>query len=75
MERIINYKNINAYDFVESASSYGGSKLHNGNGIEILEVRALPKDENFDFENIDGNLFSKVSSASKGDYEVYTENF
>lgn len=74
MERIINYKNINAYDFVESASSYGGSKLHNGNGIEILEVRALPKDENFDFENIDGNLFSKVSSASKGDYEVYTEN-
>ena len=74
MERIIDYANLSAANFIPSASYYGGSKLHNGSGIEILEVRALEKDENFDFTNIDGELFSKTSSASKGDYGVYTEN-
>lgn len=74
MERIIDYANLGVQDFVPSASNYGGSKLHNGTGIEILEVRALEKDENFDFTNIDGELFSKTNYAEKGDYGVYTEN-
>ena len=74
MERIIDYANLSASNFIPTASNYGGSKLHNGSGIEILEIRALAKDENFDFTDIDGKLFSETSSASKGDYGVYTEN-
>ena len=74
MERIINYVNPGAYEFNKDASSYGGSKLHNGTGIDLLEIRSLEKNEDFDFKNIDGKLFSKTSYASNGDYGVYTES-
>ena len=74
MERIINYINSNAFPFNKDASSYGGSKLHNGSGLELLEVRSLEKDEDFDFKGINGTLFNKTSYASKGDYGVYTES-
>jgi len=72
MQRIINYKNSSAYAFNINSTSYGGSTLHNGNGIELLEVRGLEIDENFNFENINGDIFSKVNSADKGSYQVYT---
>ena len=70
-ERKINYKNPNAFDFDASMNSYGGSKLHNGSGITIDEVRGIPIDSEYDFSD-KGKLFSKTSSASKGDYGVYT---
>ena len=72
MEREILYKNDDLYDFHPELDYYGGSKLHNGSGIELIEIRALPIDENFDFQNISGTLFEEVSSADKGDYGVYT---
>ena len=72
MEREILYKNDDLYDFHPELDYYGGSKLHNGSGIELLEIRALPIDENFDFKNINGTLFEEVTEADKGDYGVYT---
>ena len=74
MERIIEYKNINAYDFYPDDSSYGGSKLHNGNGLIIKEIMAVNVDDNFNFDSLDGDKFRKVSSANRGDYAVYTSN-
>lgn len=74
MERIINYRNSNAYDFMPEASSYGGSKLHNGSGIIIKEVMAVDADDNFSFTSINGDIFKKVYTANRGDYGVYTSN-
>lgn len=71
MEREILYKNDDLYDFRPELDYYGGSKIHNGSGIELNEIRALPIDDNFDFSNIDGTLFERVSSADAGDYGVY----
>ena len=72
MEREILYSNDDLYDFHPELDYYGGSKLHNGSGIELIEIRALPIDENFNFANISGTLFEEVSNADKGDYGVYT---
>lgn len=72
MEREILYSNDDLYDFRPELEYYGGSKLQNGSGIELLEIRALPITEDFDFENIGGTLFEEVSDADVGDYGVYT---
>ena len=73
-ERILEYKNANAFTFDPNLSSYGGSTLHNGDDITIEEVRGIPIDANYDFTE-KGKKFDKVSSASKGDYGVYTTNY
>lgn len=74
MERIISFFNGNTNDFMPDASSYGGSKLHNGSGIDIKEIRAVDIDSNFEFNNISGELFKKTYRANKGDYGVYTSS-
>ena len=74
MERIINYKNSNAYQFNPDAPSYGGHSLHNGTGVVIEEVRAVDITDKFNFDNVTGDKFKSVTSASKGDYGVYTNN-
>ena len=71
MEREILYKNDDLYDFRPELDYYGGSKIHNGSGIELNEIRALPIDDDFDFSNIGGTKFELVSSADAGDYGVY----
>ncbi len=73
-ERIINFKNSDAYKFNPDANSYGGHSLHNGDDIEIIDVRAVDKDNNFNFKNISGAKFNKVNYADSGDYGVYTVN-
>ena len=73
-ERIIEHINEDAYEFNPNLPSFGGSSIHNGDGLEILEVRAVSVDDAFDFKNIGGEKFTKVSSASKGNYGVYTES-
>ena len=74
-ERIIEYANEDLYEFDPNMESFGGSLIHNGNGLEIKEVRAIPTSNNFIFSNIQGDIFERVSSAKKGDYGVYTENY
>ena len=72
--RDIKYKNIDSKNFNPDADSYGGHSLHNGDDVEIEEVRAVDIDDNFDFDNVSGTLFKKVSYGNKGDYGVYTES-
>ncbi len=72
MEREILYSNDDLYEFRPELNYYGGSKIHNGSGIVLEEVRALPITEDFDFTNIGGTLFEQVSSATVGEYGVYT---
>ena len=55
----ISYINPDLYDFNSDVSSYGASKLNNATGIELLEVRGVDVDPNFDFNNINGDLFKK----------------
>ena len=57
MEREILYKNDDLYDFRPELDYYGGSKIHNGSGIELNEIRALPIDDDFNFSNIGGTKF------------------
>ena len=71
-ERIINYRNDDLYPFDENMESYGGSVLHNGSGIDIIEVKGLSINPNFDFTDVSGDTFNKVYRAEKGDYGVYT---
>ena len=73
MEREILYANDDLYTFRPELDYYGGSNIHNGTGLVMNEVRALKRDPNFNFQNIDGIVFSKVYEASRGDYGVYTE--
>ncbi len=70
-QRIINYKNSDAYTFRPELESYGGSELHNGSDIEINEIRAVDINSNFNFKKIKGDKFDEVESADKGDYGVY----
>lgn len=71
-ERIIDYKNTSNYDFNPNLSMYGPSSLYNGSGIEMQTIMAVDIDPNFNFTNITGTTFNKVSSASKGDFGKYT---
>ena len=72
MDRDILFQNPDAYEFRPEMEYYGGSKIHNGSGITLEEIRALPIDKNFDFQNVSGTLFKKVINADAGDYGVYT---
>ena len=73
MELKLYYKNSSSLTFNKNAASYGGSTIHNGSDITVEEIRAVDINDNFDFNDVGGDLFSKVTSASKGDYAVYTE--
>lgn len=72
MERIINYKNNFAENFNSNKESYGGSSLHNGNGIKIEEIKAVDINDKFDFKKVSGKKFKLVDRANKGHYGVYT---
>ena len=71
MEKKLYYK-ASMLPFFKDASSYGGSEIHNGDALDIEEIRAVDVNSNFEFDNIFGDIFQKVDSASKGDYGVYT---
>ena len=56
MDRIINYRNINTPEFNPYSNSFGGSSIHNGDGITLEEIRGVEVDNNFDFNNVNGIL-------------------
>ena len=70
-ERIIDYKNLSATPFNINASSYGGSTLHNGSGLEILKIGGADPYFNGNFSNLNVDTFNYDSGAEKGDYGVY----
>ena len=67
------YANYDLYEFDPNMTSFGGSLIHNGNDISIVQVKAVPVDSNFSFDTfyVQGTMFFKTTSASKGDYGVY----
>ena len=70
-ERIINYRNNNATPFNINANSYGGSTIHNGNGLEVLEVGGADHYFKGNFNNLSIDNFTYDDEAQKGDYGVY----
>lgn len=74
MERNYYAKNKNLAEFDPNSEVFGGTKIHNGDDIEVLEVRAVNENSKFDFNKVNGDLFKLVSSANKGDYKVYTQS-
>ena len=71
MDRIINYKNINAVEFNPYSDSFGGSKIHNGDNITLEEIKGVEINSNFDFNNVSGQIFNETYSGESGDYGVY----
>ena len=75
-ERIIYYKgNYNGYTG-SVISSTDNSKLYDGSGIKLNEIRGIDFDINTSFIDYkeSGDLFKKVYQAKKGDYGIYTIN-
>lgn len=73
MEKEIYFRNSDAYPFQADLSSYGGSSLHNGSSLILHSIESVDILDDFDFAKLSGKtLFSKVSSAQKGDKGVYT---
>ena len=72
-ERIINYKNSKLSTFDGSITSFKGSNIYNANGIELVSIKDIPVTNTTNFNSIfeNGEEFSQVSSASKGDYGKY----
>ena len=70
-ERIINYRNNNATHFNINANSYGGSTIHNGNGLEVLEVGGADHYFKGNFNNLSIDNFIYDDEAQKGDYGFY----
>ena len=70
-DRDLYYTNSKNYHFDINNVVYGPSDLYDGSGINLIEVRALDKDENFNFESIGGKKFKKDNYADVGDYGVY----
>ncbi|MDD3392589.1 MAG: DUF2207 domain-containing protein [Bacilli bacterium] len=65
-ERIIRYRN---------SDLSGEDTLYNGSDIELTSIKALSASSNISFDNLydAGTVFSEVSSASKGNFGVYTK--
>lgn len=72
-ERIINYRNSKLSTFDGSITSFKGSNIYNANGIELVSIKDIPVTNTTNFNSIfeNGEEFSQVSSASKGDYGKY----
>lgn len=73
-ERIINYKNNRLSSFDNSLNSFNGSDIYNGTDINLISIKNLniSGTRNFNLINNTGDEFNQVSSASSGDYGVYT---
>ena len=70
-ERIINYKNDYAPSFNPNSSIFGGSQIHNGSDLELINIKGIKKPISFNSLYQNGDLFRLVNSADKGDYGVY----
>lgn len=72
-ERIINYKNNRLSSFDGSLSSFNGSDIYNGTGLNLISIKNLDINgtRNFDLINNNGDEFKQVTSASTGDYGKY----
>lgn len=70
-ERKINYTNPRATLFNPNATSFGGSSVHNGTGIELITIGSASLNFNGNFNSLNIDAFEITTSASKGTYGVY----
>lgn len=72
-ERIINYRNLYASDFDGSLDSFNGSSIYNGDDIELITVKGIEIDDNFNYDYLfkDGDTFEETSYATNGSYGDY----
>ena len=73
-ERKINFTNPSAATFNPHAQVFGGSTIHNGNGLEILKIGSASTSFSGNFNSLDIDTFNEDEDASKGDYGVYTSS-
>lgn len=73
-ERKINFTNPSAATFNQNAQVFGGSTIHNGNGLEILKIGSANTSFSGNFNSLDIDTFNEDEDASKGDYGVYTSS-
>lgn len=71
-ERKVNFLNLDTFIFDSTLEYLGTSDIYNGADIELIEIKSLDVDKNFDFSNIEGKIFKEVISAKNGKYGVYT---
>lgn len=72
-ERIVNYKN-NYYGYKGDLLASVDKNLYNGSGLKLNEVRAINYLPDVLMEELqeEGDLFTLVDQAFKGDHSVYT---
>lgn len=76
MDRDLYFKNPNLNEFTGSKESFNGSDIYNGSDIELIQIRAIPFQNNISWEEMlnKGTKFTKSYSASSGEFGVYTES-
>lgn len=72
--RDIAYRNVSAPIFTGKENDFGGSSIYNGSSITNVKVYDVKDKDNITFDSMDqlNHEFRLVSSASSGDYGVYT---
>ena len=75
VNRTVLYSDYNLPDFNPDSEYYGKSDIHNASDIELMEIRTVDIDPNFNFENIDGTLLTEDSRDQYGNFGVYKINY
>ncbi|MBQ4031556.1 MAG: DUF2207 domain-containing protein [Bacilli bacterium] len=73
LERIIEFKNYSLDDLNPNTEKLGGTSLNNADSLELISIKGIKENNVNPFNQVEGDEFSKVESATKGDYGVYTE--
>lgn len=74
MNRIINYGG-NYIPFDGSINSFKGSDIYNGDSIIINSIKGISYNSKLEYSDLkkDGDIFTEMVYANKGDYGVYTK--
>ena len=70
-ERKIYYSNSSLDYFDADADMFGGSDINNADNVELLEIKAVDKNDNFDFNNVTGDSFTEGQNVNTGEYGFY----
>ena len=69
--REVLFKNNNSLVFDDTLDYLPGTEINNGTGIHLKEIRSVEKNDNFDFENVIGDLFTLKKGFSLKKYGLY----
>jgi len=72
MDRIINFASNYSSYYGSQLSTTGNAAIYNGTSIKLNAIKGVNYSSYANLKEINGDNFRPVSSASKGDYGVYT---